>query len=407
MNDLVLRGVRVGDRLVDPSCVGGRVVALDDPGAGPAAAVDVALDGWLVLGAPVEPHAHLDKVFTADTVANPAGDLDGAIAAWAGTHGDRSVDEIAARAERALRRMVRAGFTAVRTHVDCGPGVDLRAVDALVGLRERYAPVIDVQVGALVLPPTVGEGSGAVLARLDEAIARGIDVVGGAPFVETDVRASTAVLLARAADAGLPVDFHTDETLDPEATGLAVLAELAVGFPGRVTASHCCALGMTDPGRQAEIAGAVAAAGVGVVALPLTNLFLLSRDRPTAPPRGLTAIGALESAGVALCAGGDNVQDPFNAMGRADAFETAALTVMAGHVEVTRAWGMVTDAARVVLGLAPAGPQVGAIADLLVVPANGLRAAVADAPPDRVVVRHGTIVARTETTVAAHPLIGD
>jgi cytosine deaminase len=405
MNDLVLRRVRVGGRLVDLSCRAGAVVAIDEAGGGPPADTDLSLDGWLALAGPVEPHAHLDKALTADAVPNPAGDLAGALDAWSATGPSRSVEEITGRAEQAVRRMVLAGYSAVRTHVDCGPHVDLRAVDALVELRDRFAEVIEIQVCALVAPSSVGEGPGDALARLDRAIARGIDLVGGVPYVDSDRREATARLLDRAASAGLAVDFHTDETLDPGVMALADLAELAAGFPHAITASHCCSLGMADETRQAEVAAAVAEAGIGVVALPQTNLFLQSRGRPVAPPRGLTAVHALASAGVVVCAGADNLQDPFNAVGRADPFEVASLMVTAGHVDAERAWSMVTTDARAVMGLPTAGPDVGAVADLLLVPASGVRAAVADAPAGRVVVRGGAVLAHTTTDVRGHPLV--
>jgi cytosine deaminase len=162
---------------------------------------------------------------------------------------------------------------------------------------------------------------------------------------------------------------------------------------------------MADETRQAEVAAAVAEAGIGVVALPQTNLFLQSRGRPVAPPRGLTAVHALASAGVVVCAGADNLQDPFNAVGRADPFEVASLMVTAGHVDAERAWSMVTTDARAVMGLPTAGPDVGAVADLLLVPASGVRAAVADAPAGRVVVRGGAVLAHTTTDVRGHPLV--
>ena len=406
VNDLVLRRVVAEGRAVDVSCAGGLVVAVDPAGTGPAAAHELDLPGRLVLAAPAEPHAHLDKALTADTVANPDGDLAGAIEAWARHHDDRTVAEIVTRASVALGRLVRSGATAVRTHVDCGPGIDLRAVDALVEVRERFASVVHLEICALVAPPLGGPDSAAALTRLDAAIDRGIDLVGGAPYADPDPRRATALLLDRAATAGLDVDLHTDETLDPATVTLADLAELASGFPGRITASHCCSLGMLEAPRQAELAAIVAEAGIGVVTLPATNLFLQSRGRPTAPPRGLTAIAALRAAGVAVAAGADNLQDPFCTVGRADPLETAGYLVTAGHVEAAAAWEMVGPAARDVLGLAPAGPLEGAVADLLVLPARGVRAAVADAPAERMVVRAGRVVATTTVQVESDPLLG-
>ena len=148
-----------------------------------------------------------------------------------------------------------------------------------------------------------------------------------------------------------------------------------------------------------SVAARIADAGIGVVTLPQTNLFLQARDHPTAPPRGLTAIRALRNAGAEVAGGGDNVSDPFNLVGRADPLETAALLVMAAHLMPIDAYDAVSRIARSVLGLVPGGIEVGAPAELLAIEAPTLRAAVAGASPNRTVWHRGRRVASTTTTV--------
>lgn len=403
MLDLLIRNARVEDRSVDVGCADGHVVSVEPAGSTAEAAASEDIEGRLLVAAAAEPHAHLDKVLTADSVPNPAGDLFGAITAWRAAHPDRSHAETVERAERVVRRFVRGGITAIRTHVDCGPGIELDSVEALLEVKERWSDLVDIQVCALVAPPTVGADRTDALDRVRRALRLGVDLVGGVPYAETDRRGATANLLEVAADAKVGVDFHTDETLDPDVLALVDLAELSADFPHPVAASHCCSLAMQDPGRQREVAAMVAEAGIGVVTLPQTNLFLQSRAVATAPPRGLTAIGPLRAAGASVCAGADNVQDPFNTVGRADPCETASLLVTAGHVDATDAWAMVSTTARSVMGLAPAGPFVGAVADLVALPGDGLRGAVADGAPDRVVIRGGRVVARTTIEVSGDP----
>ncbi len=191
------------------------------------------------------------------------------------------------------------------------------------------------------------------------------------------MRAATETLLAIAADLGVGVDLHTDETLDPSANGLAELADIvtSTGFDRPVTASHCVSLGVQTVERQRELAEAVAAAGITVVTLPATNLYLQSRDQQQAMPRGLTAVKALRAAGVVVAAGGDNLQDPFNPLGRACPFETAALMVLAAHLSPAEAWAAVADEARRAAHRPPLAVAPGAPADLLAVRAPSLRAA--------------------------------
>ena len=143
------------------------------------------------------------------------------------------------------------------------------------------------------------------------------------------------------------------------------------------------------------MAAAVAAARLSVVACPQTNLYLQGRDRASSVPRGLTATRALLSAGANVAAGGDNVRDAFNAVGRADPLEAAALMVMAGHLTPDEAWHAVGAAGRIAMGLPPAGPVVGAAAELLCIEGADLVDAVARAGQTRTVVHRGRVVARS------------
>ena len=150
--------------------------------------------------------------------------------------------------------------------------------------------------------------------------------------------------------------MHTDETLDPDADGLSILAEMVTttGFAHPVTASHCVSLSMRADADQDRVAEAVAAAGIAVVALPATNLYLQGRDRQQAMPRGVTAVRALQRAGVTVAAGADNLQDPFNPVGRACPFETAALMVLTAHLQPVDAWNTVSEAAARATGFGAA-----------------------------------------------------
>ena len=132
-----------------------------------------------------------------------------------------------------------------------------------------------------------------------------------------------------------------------------------------------------------------------MITRPLTNLYLQGRDRPASTPRGLTALRALLDAGVTVAAGGDNIRDPFNPVGRADPLETAALLVTVGHLSPDEALHAVTGGARAVLGLPEAGPYEGAVADLLAVRAQTVPEARATSCPQRLVFAGGRLVSRT------------
>lgn len=381
---------------------------LDSPGAGePATGVPAEplprhdLGGMLLLGGLAEPHAHLDKALSAETVVNATGDLIGAITAWHEHRGGISAENTMARALRAVEIAVEHGVTAIRSHVDVGADIGARGVEAVGEVRRLCRRLVDLQLVALVGVPLTGpEGAGNRRA-LAAALAAGADLVGGAPALDPRPAEYVSVCLDAAAEAGRPVDLHIDETLDPDARALVDLARgvLDRGFPHPVTASHCVSLGMMPETDQREIAALAAEAGVGVVTLPQTNLFLQSRGLRTAPPRGLTAIGALAEAGVRVAGGGDNLQDPFNLMGRGDPFETASLLVTAGHLMPDDALRRVAAVARDVMGLPVAEVRLGAVADLMAVDAASEREAVAAAPSTRMTFKAGRLVAHTARRV--------
>jgi cytosine deaminase len=354
----------------------------------------VDLGGRLLLSAFAEPHAHLDKAFLSERIPNPTGDLMGAILAMSANRHLITHDDTVERAERAVRLMVANGVTAIRTHADTTRENGLMSVEALAEVRRRTASICDLQIVALVSWPITGPAGAESRALLRAALDVGADVVGGCPHLEDIPAHANETLLGIAAEYGRDVDLHTDETLEPAMLGIEDLARrvVASGFPHSVTASHCVSLAMQQEARQHEVAELVAGARINVVALPHTNLFLQGREHQHAMPRALTAVRALRRAGVNVCAGADNLQDPFNPMGRADPLETAALMVMAAHLLPDDALHAVTGAARQTISGTPGQIAAGAPAELVAIDAASVREALAFGPSGRLVIHRGQIV---------------
>jgi cytosine/creatinine deaminase len=375
--------------VVDVRIVDGVITDVGELVAEPGESVE-CLEGYVLLPAAVEPHAHLDKAFLAERIENPTGDLLGAINAVQAHRHLLNVDETVERAERAARLMAANGFRAVRSHADTTVAHGLRSIEALVEVKRRVADVINLEIVALAGWPVTGVAGADQRALLVDAMSAGADIVGGVPHLEdTGTRDATEFLLQLATDVGVGVDLHTDETLDASILGLVDLAELTLaGFEHSVTASHCVSLGVQTSVRQREIADLVAAAGISVIALPHTNLFLQGRGH--APmPRGLTAVDVLRSAGVNVAAGADNLQDPFNPTGRACPFETAGLMIMTSHLLPHAAWESVSSASASATGCEPVAVASGSSAHLVAVRAATVREAIAFGPSDRIVWRSG------------------
>ncbi|MGI8418935.1 MAG: amidohydrolase family protein [Nakamurella sp.] len=382
------------------------------------------LSGYLLLPGLVEPHVHLDKIFSAPceltTGAPPLSGLRDAIdrhesvneqAAGPDAREFASIssgaDSVAERAERALHRYLANGTTAVRCHVGCGRAIDAASLRAVLAVRERMRGLIEVQIVADIGWPRGIQWS-EHSQSLRPALRAGADLIGGYPSLEGDPEEAIDACLAVAREHRCGVDFHLDEAMDPDEQDVRYLARRVRADPhvGPVTASHCVSLGCCEPAVQREIAAEIADAGISVITNPMTNLYL--QDRPAAQFRGLTAIQALADAGVTIAAGSDNVQDAFNPVGRCDPLEVASLLVTAAQCEVGDAFAMVSTAARAVLGLPPAGPRIGAVADLLAVRCDSVTAAVASASADRMVFTAGRLVARSRLdTWVAEPMTGE
>ncbi len=350
--------------------------------------------GALLTSALAEPHSHLDKAFLAERVPNPTGDLMGAITAMESSRGQISLADTIDRAERAVRLMVGNGVTAIRTHADVTEWNTLDSIEALIEVRKRTQGMVDLQICALLGWPLSGDEGKSNLELGRKAIAMGADILGGCPHLDVDPEGANNALIELAGNLGCGLDLHTDEHTDVNRVSLEHLAEriIATGFTNRVVASHCVSLGVQPESSQARISEKVAEAKIGVVALPHTNLFLQGRDSPTAPPRGLTAIASLRRSGVKVAIGADNLQDPFNPIGRGDPLESAGLAILTAHLLPLDAFAAVSNIARDVMGLVDSGPTVGSRADLMLTPSGSIREAIASTPERNLVIHKGKIV---------------
>lgn len=359
------------------------------------------LAGHVLLPGFVEPHAHLDKAFLADRIDNPHGDLLGAIHGLEAVRDTITFDDIVQRAVQAAQLMSCNGVTSVRTHADTTTNGGLTSVLALLEAKRLCSSFIDIQVAMLLSWPVTGTAGANNRALARDAVNAGVDVIGGCPHLDADPRGAVDYLLGLATESNLPLDLHADENLRPTSQDLDYLAHLVLAENLRhpISASHCVSLSTQDEHTVRTTAERVAAAEINVIALPHTNLFLQGREYATNTPRAITPVSILREAGVNVAAGADNVQDPFNPMGRADPLETASLMVMASHQNANQAMYMVTSAASQVVHNHLASITVGQQANLVAVPASNVREAIAMGPPDRFVVYGGVAISHQKRNI--------
>jgi cytosine deaminase len=388
-----------GGRAVDVAIDGALVTAVRPAGLEPVdadvpaedAAGVLELDGFILLTAPAEPHAHLDKAFSWDVIDPPSGDLGLAIDSWRAYASTMTTEDVLNRARDAALALLRNGTTAVRSHVDLLDGDQpLRGVRALVALRAELSNLMDVELVALASHTTPD-------ATIEAALDEGVDLVGGAPHLAPDPDAFLTRLLSIAERRDVGVDLHADEGLTGPVTLLAYARGVRTRAAGTsLSAGHCVRLGTMPEADVAAVLDEVLASDIGVIALPITNLYLQGWQHPVSTPRGLTAVRTLLERGVRLGAGGDNVRDPFNPVGRSDALETASLLVTAGHLTLEEAYRATAEGARSVLRLPLAGAEPGAKAEFLAVRGSSLSDVIANAPADRYVVHEGRLVSHSE-----------
>lgn len=381
VRDVEINGSRVG-----------RVVAAGQ-GRRSGSGTEIDLSGFMLLPAPAEPHAHFDKALSADAIRPPLGNLRDAIDSWRRHASTMTVSDIRGRALEAAFTLLANGTTSVRCHVDVLLGdKPLRGVEALVAVRRELAGLMDLELVALAGPDVPDQD-------IEAAIDLGVDLVGGSPHLAADPVADLRRLIRLAERRGVGVDLHTDESLDGALT-IVEFARLVREWPaGRIrTAGHCVRLGTLDPEGLHGVIDEILASDLGIVTLPITNLYLQGWDHPASTPRGLTAVRTLIDRGARLGAGADNVRDPFNPVGRSDAFETAGLLVVAAHLTPAEAYQAVSAGARSVMGLPAAGPVEGADAELLAIRGTNIGDVVANASPDRYVIHAGRLVAHSEVS---------
>ena len=345
----------------------------------------------------VEPHAHLDKAFTASDAPNWEGSMAAALAQNQREYGQRSAEQVLERSQAALERSWRYGIRAIRSHIDSvGPGAEA-SWQALISQRQRWQGRIDLQLVALAPVAHWLRPEGEALARQVADGGGWLGGVVGPPYGVAGMAEQEAItaLLALAERLGCGIDLHVDEADHHPGKGVALVTEVALqqrcGVP--ITCSHASSMALLKERQLDRLAERMAAAAVAVVACPTTNQWLLGR-RPGLTPvlRPQAPIRSLQRAGVRVAVGADNLQDPWYPGGDGDPIELMRFAMPACHLVPSQRQGLApfTTAAAALLDLAWDGVlRVGGPADLVVLAARSWVELLACSPQRRVL-RGGT-----------------
>lgn len=378
---------RIGLTIAD-----GRIV--DGPGD-----VTVDMGGAMVFPGFTDMHTHLDKGHIWPRAANPDGSFMGALTTVsADREAHWTAEDVRRRMDFALRCAYGHGTTAIRTHLDSIAPQDSISWPIFREMRAEWAGRIALQASCLVGVDRA-DMDGDFVKTADIVAASG-GVLGMVTYPVPDIRERLRGFFRLASERGLEVDFHADETGDPDVATLRLIAEtvLETGFDAPVTVGHCCSLAVQDAAECDRTLDLVAKAGLNIVSLPMCNLYLQARQTGRTPRwRGLTVVHEMKARGINVSFASDNTRDPFYAYGDLDMLEVMREATRIGHLDhADPDWvhAFLANPARA-CGFAAPSLAPGAPADLVITRARDWSELFSRPQSDRIVLRAGRVIDRT------------
>lgn len=371
VTDFILSGARIAGYTgpVDIAVARGCIAAI-----APSIPGDTQVEaygGWVFPGY-VDAHIHLDKAHILDRCDMTQGGLAHAVEQTARAKAAFTTEDVYARASLVVDAAVSYGTTALRTFVEVDPRVGLRGLDALLALRDDCRHRITIQICAFAQEGITNELE--TLTLLIQAMEKGADLVGGCPYRDPDPVAHIAHIFDLAERFDCDADFHIDFDLDPENSDLPALiaATEARGWGGRVVAGHASKLSAMAPTDVAAMTARLRDAGIGVVALPATDLFLMGREADRLQPRGVAPLATMHKAGVRCAVASNNILNPFTPYGDANLVRMANLFANVANLstdeDLRTCFAMIAGDAAAMIGL-PQSLAVGSPATMVLLAA--------------------------------------
>ena len=383
--------------MVDVEIAAGTIAEIIPAGTKPVSSSEdipvVDLQGGLVWPCFVDMHTHLDKGHIWERSPNPDGTFASAIEAVdADAQKNWNAEDVYRRMEFGLKCSYAHGTKAIRTHIGSAGEQGTVSLEVFEALQAEWGDRLILQAVSLVsldyfLTPA-GE-------KLADRIAQIGGILGGFAYMNPDLDKQLDRVFALAKERNLNLDFHTDENDDPDSVTLQQVAKTAIRhqFPGQIICGHCCSLAVQPPDLVTETLALVKAANIGIVSLPMCNLYLQDRQSQATPRwRGVTLLHELKAAGIRVAVASDNCRDPFYGFGDHDVLEVFNMAVRIAHLD--RPWGdwpcAVTKTPADLMGLPKLGRiAVGLPADLILFKARNFSELLSRSQGDRTVLRQG------------------
>lgn len=407
MFDLIVKNANLpnGERGFDIGCKGNIITAIEKNISAEAGQV-IEASGHLVSPPFVDPHFHMDATLSLGTPRmNVSGTLLEGISLWGELKPIQSVEQIFERAMRYCDLAVSMGLGAIRSHVDVCDDT-LKGVEALLEVQKQVSSYLDLQLVAFPQDGVFRDPT--ALNNLNRALDMGVSVVGGIPHFERtmeDGANSVRALCEIAAQRGLMVDMHCDESDDPHSRHIETLAfeTQRLGLQGQVAGSHLTSMHSMDNYYVSKLIPLIAEAGVHAIPNPLINIMLQGRHDSYPKRRGQTRVRELRDAGIIVGFGSDCVMDPWYSLGKADMLDVAFMGLHVGQLssraDMRWCFDAVTKNSAEIMGLEKYGLEVGNYADMVVLQAKDPIEAIRLRPTRLAVIRRGKLISQTTPSV--------
>ncbi|EKV00099.1 cytosine deaminase-like metal-dependent hydrolase [Leptolyngbya sp. PCC 7375] len=379
----------------------GGVITEVAPRIDASAQLTLKAKGKLVLPGLVDGHLHLDKALLLTQRPAETGTFQEALTETGNLKQRFTIEDIQSRARDVIKREINFGTTLMRSHVEVDPILQLTAMEALLPLKQEYAWGLTLQLAVFAQEGITHQPGTVDLLR--QAMTMGGDVIGSAPYVDPDPEQNIRIIFDLAQEFDCDVDFHLDFLDDDSPLLLPTVVEetLRRGWQGRVCLGHMTKLAGLTPEILREMAAMLQDAGISVLALPATDLYMMGRKDSHNVRRGVAPIDQLMNDGVTVGIATNNIQNLFTPFGDGDVLKICTLlaqTLQLGTAEShIQCLEMATTSAAKAIGVNNYGIAPGNVADLVLISANSASEAMGTAPIERRVIKRGKVVAETHT----------
>ena len=419
MGKLIIRNAHIkdGESTKDIKIIDGKITEVSKEIVNDNNSEEIDIKGHVVLPTLIESHIHPDKAYLEERMPNISGTLGEAMKNTAELKKKYTYEDVYERSEKVIRRAIKNGTTIMRAQPDVDPFEKTLGVEVMVDLKEKYKDVLDMQIVAFPQEGIIQ--SPGVDKMLENSLKMGADVIGACPYSEEDMEGTKKQLefvfdLAEKYD--VPVDMHADfgtDPNDPLNNVIELICDMTIerGYQGKVALGHVTTLGSLDPEKAGPIFQKIAEAGITIVPLPATDMFMNGRIEKKNIPRGMAPVNRMVEEGVNVAYSSNNIRNAFTPFGNADLITVGYLLQVSqqmGSAEQRRSvLDMCTYNAAKALEIEDYGIKSGANADLVIYECDDISNLINDQPYLQYVIKRGNVIVHNDIQTTLHPLLRD